>query len=327
MMHRGDAAKSETEPALLGGLDFLWLELTSLCNLECVHCYAESGPFVQKADDLSPERYAELIIEAAALGCRKIQFIGGEPTLHPELPHLIELASEEGYSFIEVYTNATRISDALLAQFLKHKVAVAVSMYADDPAIHDTVTRRRGSHATTVSTLKRLVSAGLSLRVGIVVMDENRERVDETQAFVRTLGIENVGTDRIRSFGRGANIDSGADIRELCGSCWRGSVCVAPNGAVSPCIMSKFLSVGSVREQGLAAVLSSGALRAARARVYDEVWMPGVNRRDTSYAADCDPGCHPNCVPSCNPQCSPNCSPCYPYGKCDPDLFCGPCNP
>lgn len=325
MMHRGDTTTSETSPALFGGFDFLWLELTSLCNLECVHCYAESGPYVRKADDLTPERYAELLIEAAALGCRKVQFIGGEPTLHPALPRLIELASQEEYSFIEVYTNATRISDALLAQFVKCNVAVAVSVYADDPIIHDTVTRRRGSHVVTVAALKRLLEAGLEVRVGIVVMDENRERIEETTAFVRSLGIENVGTDRIRSFGRGANGDSGKDIRELCGSCWRGSVCVAPNGSVSPCIMSKFLPVGSVREQGLTELLNSGALRAARARVYDELWAPGPG--DTSYAADCDPGCHPNCIPSCNPQCSPNCSPCYPHGKCDPDLFCGPCNP
>src|SRR6266851_4169798 len=115
MMHRGDTTTPETSPALFGDLDFLWLELTSVCNLECVHCYAESGPYVRKGDDLSPERYAELIIEAAALGCEKVQFIGGEPTLHPALPRLIELASHEGYSFIEVYTNATRIQDPLLA--------------------------------------------------------------------------------------------------------------------------------------------------------------------------------------------------------------------
>lgn len=37
--------------------------------------------------------------------------------------------------------------------------------------------------------------------------------------------------------------------------------------------------------------------------------------------------CDPNCVPRCVPQCSPNCRPCFPYGKCNPDLFCGPCNP
>ena len=324
MMHRGDT--TEPSPALFAGLDFLWLELTSLCNLECVHCYAESGPYVKKEDDLSPERYGELLIEAAALGCRKVQFIGGEPTLHPALPRLIDLAAQQGFSFIEVYTNATRISDALLAQFAKHKVAVAASVYADDADVHDAVTRHRGSHAATVAALKRVVQAGLQVRVGIVVMDENRDRVEATIAFVRSLGIESVGTDRIRSFGRGANADSGTDIRELCGSCWRGSVCISPNGGVSPCIMSKFLPVGSVREQGLADLLNSGRLRDARARVYDEVWAPSLTAREGGDA-NCDPACHPNCVPSCNPQCSPNCSPCFPHGKCNPELFCGPCNP
>ena len=25
-------------------LDFLWLELTNRCNLQCVHCYTQSPP-------------------------------------------------------------------------------------------------------------------------------------------------------------------------------------------------------------------------------------------------------------------------------------------
>ncbi len=25
-------------------LSFIWLELTARCNLECVHCYADSSP-------------------------------------------------------------------------------------------------------------------------------------------------------------------------------------------------------------------------------------------------------------------------------------------
>jgi len=39
------------------GLDFLWLELTSRCNLRCIHCYAESSPSPEQTDVLSAEDY------------------------------------------------------------------------------------------------------------------------------------------------------------------------------------------------------------------------------------------------------------------------------
>ena len=35
------------------------------------------------------------------------------------------------------------------------------------------------------------------------------------------------------------------------------------------------------------------------------------------FSRDCDPTCDPKCTPVC----SPSCRPCFPFGKCNPDLF------
>ena len=86
-------------------LDFLWVELTSRCNLQCVHCYAESSPNPEKRDVLVAEDYFIILDSAASLGCRKVQFIGGEPTLVKELPDLIIHAKKRGFEFVEVFTN------------------------------------------------------------------------------------------------------------------------------------------------------------------------------------------------------------------------------
>jgi MoaA/NifB/PqqE/SkfB family radical SAM enzyme len=80
---------------------------------------------------------------------------------------------------------------------------MAVSVYADDPDIHDAVTRRIGSHRQTISNLQRMVAAGLDVRIGLIAMDVNKGRVDNTISFLRGLGIENVRIDVTRSFGRG----------------------------------------------------------------------------------------------------------------------------
>src|SRR4051794_13348455 len=123
---------SEMSVSSLGKeLDFIWLELTSRCNLRCIHCYAESSPSPEQTDVLSADNYFDLINAAASCGCRKIQFIGGEPTLVRELPEFIAYARRNGFEFIEVFTNATRISDQLLSCFVDNGVAVATSFYSD----------------------------------------------------------------------------------------------------------------------------------------------------------------------------------------------------
>lgn len=177
-------------PALVHGeLSFLWLELTSRCNLRCIHCYAESGPTLGSDDVLATKDYESLIDEAASLGCRRLQFIGGEPTLHPDLPKLIAHARSRAYEFVEVFTNATHISDRLLDCFIDHDVAIANSFYSNDPAIHDAITKRPGSHAVTLRNLKRFLAAGLTVRAGIVSMEANAKGVVETAGFLRNLGM------------------------------------------------------------------------------------------------------------------------------------------
>jgi MoaA/NifB/PqqE/SkfB family radical SAM enzyme len=187
----------------LDGLRFLWVELTNRCNLACAHCYAESGPRPSRKDVLTTADYKRLLEEAAALGCRAVQFIGGEPTLHRGLPELITWARALRYEHVQVYTNGTVLPDTLLSCFVDNWVNMAVLVYADDPDVHDAVTRRIGSHRRTISNLQRMVAAGLDVRIGLIAMDGNKGRVDNTVSFLRGLGIENVRVDVTRSFGRG----------------------------------------------------------------------------------------------------------------------------
>jgi 2-iminoacetate synthase ThiH len=58
------------------------VELTSTCNLACVHCYAESGLQVRDHNPLTTAEYLAVLDAASAAGCTAVQFIGGEPTLY-----------------------------------------------------------------------------------------------------------------------------------------------------------------------------------------------------------------------------------------------------
>src|SRR5579884_2046624 len=94
-------------------IDFLWLELTGKCNLRCVHCYSDSGPQLPLIQSMGLNDWSRVIGEAADLSCRNLQFIGGEPSLHPGLPDLIRRAKACGITNVEVYTNGTVLPDNL----------------------------------------------------------------------------------------------------------------------------------------------------------------------------------------------------------------------
>ncbi|WP_428093131.1 radical SAM protein [Candidatus Pollutiaquabacter sp.] len=76
-------------------LDFLWLEITPKCNLTCVHRYADSTPFNPLESKMTFQDWVNVMKESYELGCRKIQFIGGEPTIHPEFLNLVKIAKKQ----------------------------------------------------------------------------------------------------------------------------------------------------------------------------------------------------------------------------------------
>ena len=285
-------------------LHFLWLELTNQCNLQCVHCYAESGPRTGDQDTLGTKDYIRLLDEAYDLGCRSVQFIGGEPTLNPGLENLIIHAGEKGFDLIEVFTNLTQLTDPLAELFRMRRVHVATSVYANVAGIHDRITTVPGSFARTVANLKKLVAKGVPVRAGVIAMEENRHVVEETMAFLRGCGVWNVGSDGLREIGRGATTAE-HDMAELCGQCAGGKICVAPNGLVSPCIMSKAWSVGSIVENSLGEIVHSTKLRDTRGAIHNAV----ISRTTNEFGAACTP------------------QTCGPYNTCSPKSGPGPCGP
>jgi MoaA/NifB/PqqE/SkfB family radical SAM enzyme len=98
-------------------------------------------------------RLERTIDQAVDLGVARIQLIGGEPTLHPDLPALVRHALRRG-SEIEVYSNLVRVSDELWRLFESPGVALATSYYSPAAEQHDAVTGRR-SHDRTLASIRQ----------------------------------------------------------------------------------------------------------------------------------------------------------------------------
>jgi len=305
-------------------LDSLWLELTQKCNLACGHCYADSHPGRELLGSMGGEDWCSVIDDAADMGCCYVQFIGGEPLLHPGIEGFARRARDRGMD-VEVLTNGTVLSARLLAWMSALKVDVSTSVYASCAIGHDTVTGKVGSWQRTLINIDRMISEGLRVRAGVIYRSWEGDGVDETVAFLEGRGVV-VGTDHVRGIGRGGSPDSlEAYLGELCGACGNQRACVTNNGDVYPCIMARRTPLGNVRRDGMQAILASKALATFKS---DLATRPNLG-------AACTPDCWPHggCAPHdvCNPNkksagaASGNCTPdCWPHGGCAPHDLCNP---
>jgi uncharacterized radical SAM superfamily Fe-S cluster-containing enzyme len=108
--------------------------IISGCNLDCPICYTvnkNEGAYQMSRDELRAilrhlkEDHEELDI---------INFTGGEPTLHPDLPGLLELCREAGIERLTISTNGLKLRDENLVRRLAELEArVVLSLDSFNP--------------------------------------------------------------------------------------------------------------------------------------------------------------------------------------------------
>ncbi|MGW5070214.1 radical SAM protein [Streptomyces cyaneofuscatus] len=285
-------------PATLSALRFAWLEVTGFCQETCSHCYADSGPSGTHGT-MAVADWLRVIDQLADMGTLDVQFIGGEPTLYPNLPELIAHAHGRGLG-IEVFSNMAHIRDSLWNAFVRYGVKLATSYYSDAATEHDQVTGLRGSHRKTRANVRKALELGIPMRGGVVAV-RSGQRVEEAARDLAALGVPQVGGDRTRAFGR-ASQGAAPTIKDLCGHCAREKCAIGPTGDMWPCVLGRFLTMGNVKTASVAEVWNG----AQAARV-----TAGIAAVHGTGVQSCTP---PQFLPMCGP-----CGPCVPsVGHCDP---------
>ena len=287
------------------GLDLLWLELTRTCNEKCSFCYNSSGPHVSLSKSLSKDFWINTLSDAERMGVTNLSIIGGEPLVLPWFEEFLDRAVNSSFEHIELATNATLISERIARMMGEYRVSAAISLYSSNPDKHDEVTKLQGSFLKTIYGIRMLRAHDVRIRINYIMSFDNCDETDEIKELVAKFGVTDVGTDRVRNFGRaGVTTEATGEEKtsELCGACAGRYACVSSEGDVFPCIMSRHMKSGSLKENTLEEVIEGGKMISNRGKIAE------VKRTETT---------------ACNPNlCTPNyCSPrtCRPIDSCGPD--------
>jgi radical SAM protein with 4Fe4S-binding SPASM domain len=295
-------------------LEFVWLEVVAGCNLNCIHCYQGGCPSLIGSEKMQLADWKRVIDEARDLGCEKLQFIGGEPLIMGDgLVTLIEYARTIGFTFIEVFTNATLLTEKFLSVFAANKVHVAISFYGERPETHELITLSPGSHRKTLAGIKKVLDAGVDLRVAVVGMRQNETECERTIAYLKEIGIKEVRFDVVRPSGRGTSVDIVSEkllgsvmqkhpafppctedvfLRRISGhDCFSRKMCIGADGVAYPCIMERRVNYGSVLQDSLVNILNGSEAVDVRGLSKDRIAIC----KDCEYRYACS-DCRPKAV-------------------------------
>lgn len=263
-------------------IEFAWIEITTLCNLKCIHCYNEAD--AAHGSTMNIAKFKHIIDEIEKFGMRKIQIIGGEPfVLQKNLFEYLDYCKEK-FDYIEIFTNGTLISDEWIEYLKMNNINIALSVYSYEESEHNKVTKDSSSWKRTNETIKKLHSAKIKYRVKNVIMKDVEIGKPSTELYRLSYR-----KDIVRLTGRAKmNLLSDELLKrklitkknfahqiseELVKKCISGHNCFSRrlyfsvDGNVYPCVMERRICHGNISDGSISKILKDEILLFSKDKV------------------------------------------------------------
>lgn len=111
------------------------IDLTDRCNQHCPYCFARSEQDADRSGEPTLEEIEakyDLLLKLGEDRPFNIQLSGGEPTIRDDLPEIIKIARDKGFSYVQINSNGRRLAlEEHYAQTLRDAGASVIFMQFD----------------------------------------------------------------------------------------------------------------------------------------------------------------------------------------------------
>lgn len=187
----------------------LFFHLLTGCNLKCRHCYI--NPDQHGTSPLPIETVERWLSAFSDRGsAANVIFLGGEPTLHPDLPRAVRTAKAMGYGSVTVDTNGYlfhRILDRVAPEEVDW---FSFSLDGSTPAVNDHI-RGKGCFDACTTGIREAVKRGFRASVIFTVSTANLDDLPRMGGLLADLGVSRFFIQVIGLRGEGAKTDMAAD--------------------------------------------------------------------------------------------------------------------
>jgi MoaA/NifB/PqqE/SkfB family radical SAM enzyme len=198
----------------------VFFHILTRCNLSCRHCY------------INPDQHGR---ETLSLGVIKqwlgafshkcdvanVIFLGGEPTLHPDLSGAVKAARSMGYASITIDTNGYLFNDILTRL---SPGEVDYFSFSLDGATRQTNDRLRGKgcYERCLAGIEEATSLGFNTSLIYTVSSINLHELEQMPVLLQKLGIRRffIQVIGLRGKSASATCENGAETLQVDPSAW-----------------------------------------------------------------------------------------------------------
>lgn len=291
-------------------------ELTSRCNLKCIHCLFTHD----QCNEISTDEVYHILLQLKEIGVIYLSLSGGEMFVRKDMGEILDFLLEHRF-VLTIYTNGTLLTNTLVDKIASlQPLSIEISVYGATAEVHDRITTVAGSFEKTISSIKVLRDAGVSvLFKGFLLKDNFHQRwqmidlANETgvlYAFDFNV-IPRVNGD-MSNLSVGISIDQVKRIHEEVAKeglilrnhvkikvrdsqlpqggrvvCNAGRIngCIGPSGDVFPCPVLR-LPMGNLRERSFEEIWKTDKIDAIRNMAIDDLKICS-NCPDLEYCNRC----------------------------------------
>lgn len=192
-----------------GGASMLHVLVGPTCNNHCRFCMEDDR--ARRQVHITGQTDADVRrMLADYAGRDEVLFTSGEPTLNPHLPEYVALARELGYRTVALISNGRRLAyPAYLATLLRAGLTkLTISIHGHEAALHDGLTRTKGSFEQTRAALENAGKAkerrSLVLTTSTVITTKNLPHLEAIHAFLAGFAIDRMVFNVMMARGLGA---------------------------------------------------------------------------------------------------------------------------
>ncbi|MBW2487700.1 MAG: radical SAM protein [Deltaproteobacteria bacterium] len=165
----------------------LFFHILTECNLNCRHCYINPAQHGKGRVPLNTIK-AWLDVFSDNSAATNLIFLGGEPTLHPNLAEAVKYARGRGFNSITIDTNGFLFHDILDKVGPEEVDFFSFSLDGATRKTNDAL-RGQGSYDACINGIRKTVSAGFATSLIYTVSRANLDELELMPALLSDLGI------------------------------------------------------------------------------------------------------------------------------------------
>lgn len=181
--------------------DYLILELTNRCNLNCIHCSVSANE--RTGTELSTDEWKRVLREISEMAVRAVGLSGGEPLIRSDFFELAAYATDLGL-LVGLVTNGLLIDGDNIGEIKHLNLDVQVSLDGSKPLYHDKIRDKEGSFERLQDKLGLLTENGVAFTIAAVATAVNYTDIPRLLEFAEEVGARSFRVQPFFPVGRGS---------------------------------------------------------------------------------------------------------------------------